>query len=290
MSTDFDVCKFMPPFQTCDRPEMLVIGLMFWLSGLVSVAALTHQIRQALLSRKRWFDQTALFWIFLGIWQFFRGAESIFYIPWTVRTFRLAHVGAGNLLLFIPMCILVLIIFDLLFGFRDPGPGAAMFFRTLFLSFLLVFMVLCVAICLVELDDTHDADLALSLWGASTEFVLAIFFLLPARALLQAATYPLVQPEDRRCVDFCRVGIWLFFAAFMGRMLWNLTHYYGFNWLQDELYRRPQESAFVRAINSLWFVFFDLLPSGLVTVAVILFKTHDLMFNDDPGYTRQTHW
>jgi hypothetical protein len=67
-------------------------------------------------------------------------------------------------------------------------------------------------------------------------------------------------------------------------VLRNFTHYFGFNVLQTWMYEPGTSQSAVRAINTAYFACFDLVPSILVTAAVILFSTHDLMFDEIPHY------
>jgi hypothetical protein len=283
------VCANAFPGLRCDLGEMTALGILFWLSGLISGISLVLNIRR---SKARFFllDQTVLFWLFVSLWQLYHGAISVVPFPWTTVTFRLWYQALNHILMFIPMCLVILILFDLLFTYRNPGHNAMLFFRTLFVLFLLTFVVLGGVLSVVNVRGEKDAYASLALWCACTDFILAIFFALPAKALLSAVTYPMVQPEDECCVSFCKLGIAVYVLLFGGRTLWNATHYFGGNVLQVWLDRqvsggRPTPPA--RAINFLFIFFFDFMAAVLAMISVYLFKKHDVMFNENPYYTRQ---
>jgi hypothetical protein len=122
--------------------------------------------------------------------------------------------------------------------------------------------------------------------------VIAIFFAIASKALLDAVTYPMVQPENEACVSFCRVGIIVFVLLVSGRAIWNGTHYFGGNLLQDKLLQWTKPGTQLpdwraRTFNAVWYFIFDFLNSIIVMIAVYLFKKHDMMFNENPYYVRQ---
>jgi hypothetical protein len=194
--------------------------------------------------------------------------------------------------MFIPMCLVILILFDLLFTYRNPGNTAVVFFRSLFLLFLVTFVLLGVVLGIIDLHTEADIEASIILWCACTDLMLTIFFALPARSLLEAVTYPMVQPEDVCCVNFCKVGIVLYVLCFGGRMLWNGTDYFRINKLQTWVYEQRLENGMpngnARVINFTFNLLFNFGASVLAMISVYLFKKHDMMFNDNPYYTRQS--
>jgi hypothetical protein len=281
------VCANAFPGLRCDLGEMTALGILFWLGGLISGIFLAINIRR---SKAKFFllDQTVLFWLFVSLWQLYHGAISVIPFPWTIPTFRLWYQALNHILMFIPMCLVILILFDLLFAYRNLGNNAMLFFRTLFVLFLLTFLVLGSVLSVMDVKGEKDAYASLALWCACTDFILAIFFALPAKALLNAVTYPMVQPEDECCVNFCKLGMAIYVLLFGGRTLWNATHYFGGNVLQAWLDRhvsggRPTPRA--RVINFLFIFFFDFMAAVLAMISVYLFKKHDMMLNENPYYT-----
>ncbi|EAY15813.1 hypothetical protein TVAG_159860 [Trichomonas vaginalis G3] len=187
------------------------------------------------------------------------------------------------------MCLVELILFNLLFSYRNPGLNAIIFFRYLFLTFLITFVVIGLIILNVSSGTSADPDRPVSLWAACTDIILLIFFILPARALLKAVTYPMVQPDDVHCVNLCKVGLYTYATIYVARMLWNITHFFNINILQDYFYDFPPGTKAppkMRAWSWIYFFIFDFVASVIAIISVYLFKKHDLMFKENPYYTR----
>jgi hypothetical protein len=289
-------CLFASPGLGCGTTlwEMVFLAIAFWLTALFSGFFVVFTWRK---SRARYScqDQSVLFWIFLMIWQLYHGAITFFDIPWDRLTFRLFHEALNHILIFVPMCLSILILFELLFTYRTPGANAVQFFRVLFVLFVVTFVVLGVVLSIVDVGNDKEADESLLLWCACTDLILAVFFALPAWSLLQAVTYPMVQPEDVACVRACHIGIVVYVLLFVGRIAWNGSQYFGANvaqeWLlsdraarTDAKWVRPSPTA--RGLNFACVFLFDGVTSVLAMVAVYLFKKHDMMFTENPYYNR----
>jgi hypothetical protein len=285
--TPDEVCQWIyPGFGDCDVPEMGVIAVMFWLLAIATIARMVSVYRA---SGKR-FDQTILFCILVAIWQVYVGLLYSVPFPWTLLTYRLFYFGLRHILLYIPMALVILILFDLLFTYKNPGDDAIMFFRILFIVFFSTFVVTGVIITIVDSTSTGDIEEMVSLWASANEIIIAVFFTLPAISLLRTVTYPLIQPEDVCCVRFCRIGIWAFAALFGGRAIWNLTHYFHCNKLQqwvNDNWGVKGKMGLVRLSDAGFILIFDFVPSLLSVIAVFLFKKHDMMFNENPYYRSQ---
>ena len=286
------VCKNVMPGVSCNLWEMILLGCLFLFGAILSAVLMVDNCRKS-KSKVSILDQTVWFWIFLIIWCLYRAATLIIPFHWTVITFKICFVGLHHILLFIPMCLVILILFDLLFTYRNPGTNAIVFFRSLFILFLLTFISLGVVLSVVDLENESDPEESIALWCACTDIILAIFFWLPATSLLKAVTYPMVQPEDACCVNFCKVGIGLYVVVFGVRMFYNVTHYFGKNivqeWLNKELAKTAEiPNTNARAFTCFFWALFDLVPTIFALTSVYLFKKHDMMFNENPYYTRQS--
>lgn len=285
------ICKNVMPGFYCGYGEMDVLGILFWLTGFISILMLIFHIKSS-KNKCKIFDQTFLFWVFMILWQFYRGTVQLFYFKWNEKSFKIGYTSANHILLFVPMCLVILILFDLLFTYRNPGMNAIIFFRSLFILFLITFVALGITLCLIDSSNENDPDLSLSLWCACTDLVLVIFFILPARSLLAAVTYPMVQPDDAGCVNFCRVGLVLYTLIYTLRLIYNSTHFFQINplqqWVTDQAKPNPTLPASVRAFSWFFMFLFDYVPSIFAIISVYLFKKHDIMFNENPYYTRQS--
>jgi peptidoglycan/LPS O-acetylase OafA/YrhL len=125
----------------CGYPEVVCLAVAFWLAAIVSVLFLISNICK---SRRKCFigDQTVLFWAFIAVWQIYRGIIALFDLHWSRVTYRVFVMTVQCFLWFIAMCLVILILFELLFTYRNPGPTATHFFEGLFAVFLFAFLVL----------------------------------------------------------------------------------------------------------------------------------------------------
>jgi hypothetical protein len=274
----------------CDLGELMALAILFWISGLVSILLLVFGARKSKYGCVLR-DQTVLFWFFLAVWQGYRGAICFFSVPKGKSPPDMIGSTVSQLLMFIPMSLVTLNLFELLFTYRNPGTNAIVFFRGLFVLFIVVFLALGIVLSLIGLDDDSSTSKSIALWCACTNLILAIFFALPARSLLEAVTYPMVQPEDVCYVNFCKVGIVIYVLLFAGRMLWTGTDYFAINKLQVKVLKWADKNgdpnSRARAFNFIYHFLFDFLTSVLAMVSVCVFKKHDIMFNENPYYTRE---
>jgi hypothetical protein len=183
--------------------------------------------------------------------------------------------------MFVANGFVILLIFQLLFMFRNPGTEAVGVFQVLLAVSLITFVAISIILSYVGInEDTDDADRPIALWAAMTMFVCGFFFILPARAVVRIVTYPAIQKEDKGCVTFCIVAIWLYGGLHVGRAVWNFTHYCGINYLQELVYRYSWKDPGVRAFNGIFLFLFDVLPASLAIAGVYLLRKHDMLFNE----------
>lgn len=287
------VCRNPMPALKCALPESYVLAFLFLICALVSTGFMIFHFRKS-KAKIRVFDQTIVFWFFLAIWQYYRFVVTFVAFSWTQTYYNLLYSGLKHYLLFIPMCLVILILFDLLFTYRNPGTNAIFFFRSLFVIFLITFLVIGLTLGIIDSGEATDPDISLSLWCACTDLVLALFFVFPAKKLLDAVKYPMVQPEDESCISFCTVGYIVYTILFILRSLWNFLHFFDVNPLQNmetEDINRPSSEGWkpalrLRLIHFFFDLIFDIIPSVMSMISVFLFKKHDMMFNENPYYTR----
>lgn len=287
------VCRNPMPGIRCNLWESYILAVLFLICAFVSIFFLIKHFPKT-QKKCRIFDQTVLFWFSLAIWQLYRFTVTLVPFHWDPQSFSLFFTAFNHFLLFIPMCLVILILFDLLFTYRNPGTNAIFFFRSLFMIFLVTFLVIGLILCFLDVDGHgDDPEMSLTLWCACTDLVLALFFIFPALKLLEAVKYPMVQPEDRGCINFCTVSMWIYLTIFILRMIWNFTHFIDKNILidfqiEDIKSKEPGVPTRLRIMAFCFYFLFDLIPSSMSMVAVYLFKKHDMMFNENPYYTKQS--
>jgi hypothetical protein len=287
------ICENVHTGPYCGFPEITLLGCLYCVLAVISIFLLYLTVRGILSGRQgghgSLFNQITLFWIFLTIWQLHGAAVLLVHFDWTPITFRLCGPTLKHLLIFFSMCMMILVLFDLLFKFHNPGTNATVFFRSLFLLFLGTFIIIGVILSIFGPANESEAERSMALWCAATDFVIVIFFAMPAWSLLQAATYPMVQPEDYCCVQFCKVGIAVFVILFSGRVLWNATNFFHINYIENWEGQAKGELDVGRRIINFFFSFvFDFSTAVLTMIAMFLFQKHDLMFNENPYYSRQS--
>lgn len=194
------------------------------------------------------------------------------------------------------MCIAILILFNLLFMYQNPGSKPIVFFRSLFALFFLTFTALLFILSLIDHGDwteeensRNDPEQSFTLWVACTDFIILSFFFLPAYSLLKNVKYPIVNPDDRACINFCEVGLAVFTVIFLCRIIFNVLSYAGVNPLQNLIIEKNRDAEIpvvsVRIANFFGYFLFDFVPSALVMIAVRLFKRYDVL-NENPYYTQ----
>jgi hypothetical protein len=281
MVDDEFICHFVQPFGKCNLPEMLVVGLLLYLNGLLSLFFFGLHLRHSHKTDSAIFDQTGLFWITLALWQLYRGTCQIFFFPWGVLTYRLLYVCASQNLMIIANGFAILLLFKLLFTYRNPGTEAVKIFQLLLTISLLTFVCISIILSIIGLDEgSDDADRPTSLWSSMTMLVCALFFILPARALIRVVTFSGVQKEDRPCVNICHILMWLYTLLYFGRSIWNLTHYFGINKLQDLIYEHSWHAPGVRTFDSVYIAIFDVLPASIAIAGAYILRKHDMLFNE----------
>jgi hypothetical protein len=193
-----------------------------------------------------------------------------------------------HILIFIPMCLVILVLFDLLFTYRNPGPKAILFFRALFLLFLITFLILGAILSAIT-RTLSDPEASLTIWSASTDIVLAVFFAMPARSLLEAVADPSNRSEDFLCVNFCKVGIVLYVLLFAGRAIWSITYFWNLNlvqsWVNKHVLADGTPDGRARAINCAFDIVFDFVPAVLSMVTVTLIQNHKILFRENPYFS-----
>jgi hypothetical protein len=284
------VCSAMSPGPLCGYPESTLLGILFALAGIASVTFFVKRALNASLP-DRVLNQISLFWLFLAIFQFYRSLCFLVPFHWTQWTYSMWGVTLKGLLIFTPMCLVILILLDLLHSYRVLSPNAILFFRALFLLFLVLFLFLGFVLAWLTSGQAQDPDSAMTVWSGATDIVLAVFFAMPARALLEVAASPTSDLEDALCVNFCKVGIVTYVLLFTGRTIWGLTHFsrvnYLQNWVNDNHLPDGTPNGGARAVNFAFDFVFDFATTTMAMISVYLIQKRSTMFAENPYYTRR---
>ena len=288
MVSDF-VCNNAMPGFGCNFYEMIALGFLFAITGFICIYFLVKNLKSPIhLKPRKKIDSNALFWIFMFIWMEYRAI--IFFVPfnYTTQTLLIFQGGVNAILALIPISILVLLICELLFSYRNPGYQTISFFKCVFVVFLGVFLIVGIAISFIDQEEGEDIAATLSLWHGCTDLIVLLFVTFPAHYLIEAISYPVIQPDDVKCISHSKVGTWIFGILFFIRSLYNMLHYFDVNpcaqWLNTQILEGNIGNA--RAFTACYALVFEYITAVLAMAGVVMIRNHDMKFSEDPFYAR----
>jgi hypothetical protein len=288
MVSDF-VCKNALPGFGCGYYEMAIIGFIFIITGLVCIYFLVQNIRAPVhLKPRKTIDSNIWFWIFMAIWMVYRGV--IFCIPfnYNIKSLLIVQGGVNAILALIPISMLVLLICELLFSYKNPGYQTISFFKCVFIVFLSVFLIVGIAISFIANEEGDLATKTLALWHGCTDLIVLLFVTFPAHFLIKAISYPVIQPDDVGCITKSKIGTWVFGILFFLRSLYNTLHYFNVNPLQHWLEKQSTDEKIgnARAFTATYSLIFEYTTGVLSMIGVCMIRNHDMKFSEDPFYAR----
>ena len=279
----------------CGYPENIGLGCLYILSGFCCISFLLkiyfiNKKRKAKLDTIQ--KQVNIYWIFAMLWLFYRGILWIFPFNVSQKNFRLMYNGFNQILCLLPMAILILILCELLYKYYNVPEKSEIFFRIIFLVFLFVFLVIgiCFSVLIDYPEDSSDVSSPLYLWSSATNIVTLVFVLVPAVYVIRSVTNPVIQPEDRKCVDWSRAGIVIFSVMSIFRCLYNALQHFGknpiTNWFNNELFGDGAHAVSIRVYSFIFYSIFDLGTIWLANLAVYTCYKLSLKLSEDPFYAR----
>lgn len=283
------VCKNAMPGVGCDLNEMTVLGVLFICTGVLCIYFLSQYLKTE-RGKPYYLDYTLIFWVTMFVWMEYRGLLCIYPFEYTHDLLRIFVIGLNYLLYLIPISLLVLILCELMFSYRNPGTRTIRIIRWTFIVFLLSFLLIGLALSFVELDDA-DPSTPLLLWHACTDFIVFVFVLIPSGLLIKVVTRQVVMPEDTCCVSGSIAVVTTFLVLILCRFSYNFTHFLNINiianWYNNQLAKPGRlPLANVRVFSFFFYFIFDLGTALLAMIGVKTLQHHDLFFNyADPFYT-----
>lgn len=257
--SDF-VCQNASPGIGCGFPEMLVLGILYFVCGLFCFLKFALVLYRSIISKKTQKNEITeqinastneisdspyhltiflrnttvlfgVFWFSMFLWLTYDGIITIVPFDYDIITYRIVYLGIDLILYLIPLSFFVLLILELCFAWRNPGGKIIKFFRVVFGVFLSVFILTGLMLSMVNSEDAEDPSTNLSLWIASTDLLIAIYVLFPALQLIKQVSTPAIQPEDICCVRLSKIGTFCFFLVFLSRFAFNLCRYLSLDFL-----------------------------------------------------------
>jgi hypothetical protein len=262
------------------------------LQSVICVIFLIAHVRHPVVFHFSGFDYFKLFWCAMLLWLVFHTFVLLAPGPWwTALSWRLVGVCADSILLTLPIWVVVIMISEMLFTYRNPGRRRVFFSRVTLFLFTATYWILGIIVSLSDVNTAQQTGDMVLFWRGVVLIAISIFVAMPAVRLHRAITYPVVQPEDRPCVKWSQVLIVLIVALGAARGIFELTTYPGWNmvmtWIdkaQDSAATSGTLSGRARAFLCCWEVFFGNLFSQLLIFAVLTLRAHEVQFDNDPIY------
>ena len=281
------VCRYAAPGIGCGYPEMIVLGVLYTLSGFFCLFCFAWHIRSNIRNpRSSQVIATffGIFWFSMFLWLVYDGVITIFPFDYNELTFRIFYLGLDLIFYLIPLSIFVLLVLELSFAWRNPGNKVILFFRVVFIVFLVVYIITGASLMMIETDNDQDPSYNLYLWIASTDLLISMFTLIPALQLIKLVSEPVVQPEDVNCVRLSKVGAFLFFIVFIARFAFNIVRYVTNDPIAS--WAEQKSDALMRAYKFFQGFIFNLGAAFLAISGTIILQRYDFKFSDQSTYVR----
>jgi hypothetical protein len=255
----------------CGLPEMFILGLLYFFASLVAPFFLLQGRR-----RRDPFEDTflirVLFSISMFIWLLFRAIICIAPFDYSEHGYQIVFRVVSAILYLIPTSLAILILCELLFSYQDPGERKIVFFKVMFLIFLVAFVVIAIVVTVANIDDSPELTYSMALWRASTNFVVLLFFAFPVYQLFRTVLDP--ESGDIRKYDtIAQYGVSFLILVICVRIVYDGLVYAEKNPVHDYLEGAGEKdvskpSGGVRAIQFLSGFFVEILTNLLVVLAV----------------------
>jgi hypothetical protein len=276
---------------SCGYWEMWIPCGCYVLQFAFCLGCLVAHIRRPVLFQDSGFDYFKFFWCSMLVWLVFHVFVLVWYGAWTSMTYHLFGSCADTILQSLSIWVLIIMISEMLFTYRNPGRRRVFFSRVTLFLFTAMYCILGVMFSFFDpTTDGRPSDLVL-LWRGAVMIAIAVFVAMPSIRFYRAITYPVVQPEDLPCVRWSVVFITLIVGLAVAKGIWNLTGYWGRNAVTD--WAAKQQAAVVRpedlpwparAFLCCWELVAGVLFSLLLILAVRELSAHEIQFDDDSVY------
>jgi hypothetical protein len=128
-------------------------------------------------------------------------------------------------------------------------------------------------------------------WRGIVLIAISLFLAMPSIQLYRVITYPILQPDDRPCVRRSIVLLVLIVALGLGKGIWDVITYPGWNavanWIstkQTEAATPEEVSVLARAFFCCWEIALGPLFSQLLIFTVLTLRAFEIQFDNDPIY------
>lgn len=291
-ASDF-TCKNAMAGVGCNVPEMLTLGIVFFLGSILCISLLVHHILLRKSRNRSPFDFSILFYATTAIYMLFKAAISIIPFNYSIFTWNIISTNINAILFAIPLSLVILILCNILFTYRNPGTKMIIFFKMLFFLFLIAFLLIAVVIAITYYKYASEHSRIMKLWRACTDLLICVFFAGPAIQLIQElALKSTTENRETKYLAMSILGVGAFSVIVILRIVYNITGYFNINPIEhyiqhqiDLATRLPNEAA--RAFSVFYYFLFDCVGALIGIAAVFFVEKKDLTIYTDPNYHRQ---
>ena len=270
----------------CGYPEMFILGLLFFLCGLLTIFLLIRYIKLRTQISHQLLDYQIIFWVFMTAWFIYRGIVQIVPFPYTLNTYYVFGLGLNHILLLGSISIVIIIVLDQLYQYQGIETTHSNFFKFLFVLYFIIFLITGISASLYGDAEIKGTNSLMFLWHACSSLIITFFVFFPSKKLIKTISYPVVQPGNVVCVRVSTVFLYTFVILFILRILSNILTFAGVH----PIARLEKESdgtlgAVARAFYFFTNFLFDLIPALQACWIVYALFKHDLDFQNDYFYS-----
>jgi hypothetical protein len=197
----------------------------------------------------------------------------------------------------IPVWVVVFMISEMLFTYRNPGRNRLVISRVFLVLALFVFLTLGIILTFSDVEAAYaGAGDAMMFWHGMVCIFSTAFTVMPSVRLIQAISWPVLQTEDAGCVRSGTAIVIGCVAINGGRGIWDVTAYFGWNVLSEKISSLVLQApdgvhlpAVVRIYYFVWELLVNAVYTGFITWGVLVLRMHEKAFGDDPFYRDDEH-
>jgi hypothetical protein len=285
------VCRAAHPAVNCGYPEVFAFTGLGVLQAVVCLLYCVRHHFDPLPFSGTGSDYFLWFWCGLFLYSVYHTVVVTAYLPYTPVACYLVQAFDG-ILQMLPTWVVILMLSEMLFTYRNPGRTRVLFARICLALFVLVFLLLGVLFSFTDVEDMLQPGDSMLLWQGAIRLLTAVFLALPAVKLYSAITYPVLQQDDVSCVRSSAVVFGAFAAINVARSAFVLTQFCDLNkWafaISQAVFQNPADQLPVTFRAVFWILEFlsNTLYTALLMVAVLVLRDHERRFANDPFYAQ----
>jgi hypothetical protein len=289
------ICANVHPAMHCGAPEMLIFTVLYSIQAAFCLFCFVQHVRHPVPFSAMGRDIFLFFWGTLFTWLIYHNILITAYFNWTPRNWYLAGFCVDSVIQMLPIWILLFMISEMLFTYRNPGHNRLFISRVFLIMALLVLLALGVVLSLSDVESRYGyLDDAMMFWHGVVLIVSAAFVVLPSIKLIQALSWPVLQADDAACVRASSIILIVWIVINTGRGIWDVTAYFGWNSLAGEISAAIDQAktgsdlpSGVRWFYAIWELIANAVSTALLIAGVLVMRQHENSFIEDPFYAEK---